>query len=542
MRSRLLLVLMVFATVLGIGACGARRSSSTPAPSTPAPGPDTESASGTSLPTASAPPSFNCNGTEVPINPVIPPDFSENTQQAANCFAWSEFISLNWPVSALDGGTDAGFGTPGDLSPTQWQTFMSADDLFPPDGSAPPPWGTQPQVTPECAAEAGLTAEQARKVMPLMMISKFSTQFRPPDNAQAFPQNAPSWLGSQNGKAVWYEIRVSQPEYDFVANNGLYTAQGQQAWVDGGTGKPIVLPKGNLSTGELGSIELKAAWMEVTDSQDAKWNRYKLMQAIVPDLVTQKCRTATVALVGLHIIHKTNNQDTWVWATFEHVDNAPTQGQSPGTTDWNFHNPQCQPQVVNNVAPQCSPDGGSSFTIGCTPNIPPPYYLGAGCPPPVPIQVTRVTAIDSYAASQNQATQQAIAQNYPGSVWQYYQLINVLWSTNPTPEPTAPKKVPLTFQSMQPSSNTAVANTTMETYFQGIDPTTYEARHCLTCHKFASIAGTTQNPNPGWDSDFSFIFGTAADVSATGAKAVPKSSKQKVPPARQPPQIRRITR
>ncbi|WP_434424516.1 hypothetical protein [Nannocystis pusilla] len=88
---------------------------------------------------------------------------------------------------------------------------------------------------------------------------------------------------------------------------------------------------GAFQPSEVGALELKAAWMEVPNPDDAQWNRYKLAQAVVVDPATQKCQALTVALVGLHIIHKTQAQPTWVWATFEHVDNAPDAADAATT-------------------------------------------------------------------------------------------------------------------------------------------------------------------------------------------------------------------
>jgi len=87
--------------------------------------------------------------------------------------------------------------------------------------------------------------------------------------------------------------------------------------------------------GVTGAIELKAAWMEVNDLQNPKWKRYKLSTATVLDPTTGKLRNTTVALVGLHVLHKTAKQPTWVWATFEHIDNVPDSG-STATGQYNF--------------------------------------------------------------------------------------------------------------------------------------------------------------------------------------------------------------
>ncbi|AEI62799.1 hypothetical protein [Corallococcus macrosporus] len=476
-----------------------------------------------------APTPFKCSDSQtIQFGPDVPPEMSGGSQLDANCFAWAEFISLNWPTARVlpDGGAaDAGFGTPGDLSPVQWQTYMSAELLFPPDGGAPPPWGTQPEASADCLAEAQVTPEQARRLLPLMMASKFSGEVSGLKRDQAFPARGPAWLGAKNGKNVWYDVRVSQPEYAYVVDAGLYNADNQSAMVDGGT--PLNLPASSFSTG-MGAIELKAAWMEVPNPADAKWNDYKLAQAVVADPQTQKCRKTTVALVGLHIVHKTASQPTFVWATFEHVNNAPDDGKDAGTTDWNFYNAQCQPQKVQ-VPARCSADGGTTQVIGCTPNVPPPYYLGEGCPGPKPTQVTRVTAIAPLAQKVNEQVQQQVAQRYPGSVWRNYMLVNTLWSSNPKEDPTKPLKAPLPFSGAMPSADVAIANTTMETYVQRQGPQSQGVSNCIVCHKNATIAGGSP-----WASDFSFIFKEAS------APASSKTEKDAASP--QVPRMRRILR
>jgi len=440
-----------------------------------------------------APPTWTCAGAPVSFGPVIPPDFAQSNQEQIDCFAWSEFTSLNWPAAGGDGG-QVPFGAPGDPGAVQWQTFATADSMFPPDGGKPPDWGTQSQITDDCLAEAGIDKSRAGQVVPLMSASKASTQFRLSGSGEAFPFSGPAWLGAKNGTNVWYEVRVSQPEYDFVLQNGFYNANTQQAWVD--AGKPFVLPQGSLTDGGIGAIELKAAWMEVPDPQNPKWRTFKVSQAVVPDPSSQKCRATQVALVGLHIIHKTANQPTWIWATFEHKNNVPDNGVDAGTTDWSFFDPSCQPKTLNNLPKSCTPDGGSTVTVGCAPNQPPPYYIGEGCPPPVPIQVTRMNRLDSTAAGVNQAMQQAISGAYPGSVWSNYQLINVIWSTNPPPPPTTSVPVPAVFLSPQPSASTPLVNTTLETYFQTDPSNPFQPSNCIVCHDDATVASTTAVPNP----------------------------------------------
>lgn len=454
---------------------------------------------------------FSCGLLNVAFGPNVPGDAPITSDQLdADCFAWWEFITLNWPTKQ-----GAGFGDPGDQDPIQWQTYMVSSLLFQPGAKQPPPWGTQPAIPANCQSQANLAAEDGVHRHLFSATGKFTTSFAEefdfPDSIdEAAPTNAPNWLGAQNSTNVWYEIRVNQDEFDYVVDpeHQFYNADKQAAWT--AANKAINLPKGSAN-GKTGAIELKAAWMEVPDPQDAKWQRYKLSSAVVVDPNTNSCRTTTVALVGLHIIHKTETQPTWFWATFEHVDNVPgPNSQGP----YNFNNPNCKPQQVD-VPQDCLPKGSTSpVTVTCTSNTSPPYYLCQGGPGPVPIQVTRVVPIDDNAQQANTTAQAAIKQNYPNSVWQYYQLINVIWSTNPSQDSETPVKVPKPLRSMQPTQK--VANTTLETYAQNLT--------CTDCHQYATIAPTKSDPQPQWSSDFSFLLGSASSPSDADESAEESSA------------------
>lgn len=466
---------------------------------------------------------------------AIPGDASPKiaSQYDADCYAWWELITLNWPTAQ-----GAGFGDPGDLSPVQWQTWITDSQLFPPGGGAAPSNAAPALASDSCAAEAGLELTRARKLPLLRATSKFHTAggevFGPDQFDEAAPSNAPNWLASQNGHNVWYEVHVSPDEQQFVVQNQFQNANAQWSYVTGDGGVSLtdagtVVGSGghafNLPTGQangaVGAIETKAAWMEADDPGNARWQSYKLTSAIVIDPSTGKCRAATLALVGLHILHKTASQASWVWATFEHVDNAPDAnantdaGVPPPDGGYNFYNPSCVAQTVS-VSPACVPDGGTGtspipVSVGCTPNVSPPYYLGPGCAP-VPIQVNRTTSIDGTAANQTVAAWQAIQQAYPASVWLHYQLVNVIWSSN-AGEASGPVPVPLQLNAMQPSG--VVANTTLETYAQNTT--------CTQCHTYATIARSTADCDPVWNSDVSFLMSQASIPGGGGACATARS-------------------
>ncbi|WP_315823333.1 hypothetical protein [Paraflavitalea speifideaquila] len=124
----------------------------------------------------------------------------------------------------------------------------------------------------------------------------------------------------------------------------------------------------------------------------------------------------------------------------------------------------------------------------------PSYYLKPGGPGPKPIQVTRINYLDPNATAINNTIQNYIKTNFPGSVWQYYSLVNVIWSQSSPNNQTSLYRPLYTDYLSLPS--TTVANTTLETYAQRTT--------CFTCHKNATIAGSAT-----YASDFSFSLGAA---------------------------------
>lgn len=452
--------------------------------------------------------------TSIPCSPAltfnsnVPGDGVFLNQSAIDCFAWSEFIPLNWPTQG------SVFGAPG-IHPVQWETYITQEELYPSNGGASV---RSAKVSLPSSCKVQITAESRAKgaIRILRATSKFSADSGANFNfPEAFPNNGPAWLGAQNGTNVWYEVLLNPGEQDYVTSNKFYNASNQASWVNNGNGNPIVFPKGSSSPSQVGTIELKAAWMEVPnyDPSNAKWQQYLLSKAVVIGPSNNQCRPTVVALVGLHIIHKTQSQPTWIWATFEHVDNVVGPNNTPNCC--NFSSQKCTPQQVTVSQSSCLASGQSSpVTVSCTANTSPPYNLGPGCPNPVPIQVQRTTPLNSTALGVDATAWSAIQAQNPASVFQYYQLVDVLWSTNPTQDPTKPQKVPLNPASLTSGNPGTVANTTLETYIQ--------TSQCTDCHRYANIAPQTPPPPPVWDSDFSFAFGTA---SVGASQASHKSAK-----------------
>jgi hypothetical protein len=189
-----------------------------------------------------------------------------------------------------------------------------------------------------------------------------------------------------------------------------------------------------------------------------------------------------MGLVGLHVGHKTDSASQWLWSTFEHVDNAPTEADvaNPSKlskTKYNYYNPKCSAK-------------------NCPPNQVPPRPWNPTKVSTFKSQVVRMNmfkgnefAFTSADARNADALQLLLGVNRR-SVWQYYELISTMWPTNPGKCAAVPGD-PLG----TPAPN-FLANTTLETYIQGMVPNV--SSNCIECHNNATMT----NARP---SDFTYI-------------------------------------
>jgi hypothetical protein len=249
-------------------------------------------------------------------------------------------------------------------------------------------------------------------------------------------------------------------------------------------------------------MEIKAAWRQITDP--SLYGRYVMVDACVPTadgVVT----SAALGLVGFHIMHKLPQALRWVWATFEQIDNVPTQGGShtpPSDAGFSFWGPTCTP---TSIPAQCGAAPGATRP-SCDGGLP-AYALdayldgGAACGP-YPIEVDRLTPIQSQTATLNSAMQDLIRKSNPSSVLQYYQLVDIMWwSCSPVCDGmTGGTPIPLPVDTLQPDR--LVANTTLETYEQNTK--------CLDCHQNGAVpsgdGGAGSCGTGPCAADFSFIF------------------------------------
>jgi len=407
-------------------------------------------------------------------------------QPCFDCFAWQLFVALNWPAkSAGEPDPAKPFGEPGEYSDLVWQTYKSAFEVF--GDTQPTPWGAN-----------GAHQLQLNSAVIKDTFLKYDLQ------------SDHNWLTDEAGNVVRYEIRINKDEFQYILKNDLWHQEG--IFKAGTSGPGIELPSQKSEFGDVGAMEVKAAWRIIPASQRGYFEQnYKVAHAKVYDPATRSWQDHDVALVGLHIIKKTPNSPQWVWATFEHRDNAPVQGDSGEGRQWNFFNPP-----LFKTDPAYKPNYKS-----------PPSRT---TPTNKPVQVFRVkqsSSDDAAVKGINDAMHNLIAAKFPRSVWKNYDLISAQWPAQPAkPDPKMQKVLP----SGQPRPR-VLANASMETYQQlknsggaaGLSPGPTNDQgpekefptddlgksSCIACHRISAVTPTFVNhptEKKGWWTDYSTLF------------------------------------
>ena len=210
--------------------------------------------------------------------------------------------------------------------------------------------------------------------------------------------------------------------------------------------------------------------------------------------------TVNLGLVGFHLVYTTANHKEMVWATFEHVDNAPdgpcVNGQQtvppPGFTGWAF-----------NKVSTTSCSGINSWT--------------SGTKPPYPItQAVRNYPYGSDTSSggkTNAATIKALNNSVStilpaGSVWNNYFLVGAVWTNG---------SLPAVFGSNEFGS-TLLSNGTLETFTQWPNPvsgsTSGLRQNCFNCHNAETTSTNPPNP-PAFKVSHAFSNGNAGNCPYT---------------------------
>ena len=432
-----------------------------------------------------------------------------DVQSPFDNMAWQMFVALNWAASAVNQPPAKGLTAPGRRV---WQTYRKVSSLF---GNSP--------------VRAGCTSALA---LPVFYIGSDGKGNPMPNNEEYFQASTNLPLIDINGNWTIFERRVNDVEANYLlAPNGqpaqkLTTIAGQTNFIMNNPCGAQFTSSTTIPTGKNGSIEIKAAWRIINRNAGDDPSRYytqKAFLAVSGDLVQSGqpfCSTVTLGLVGMHIIQRNpadsqNNKllPQWIWATFEHVDNAPMAqspcnvangcGTNPGTNwinqatcgsaapsasvRYSFYK-QNGPQTTN-IAPASSGAGKTKYAW----NSSQPYASGATTAATAMPQATRCWSIYPTTSQLNTQWQNALAAYK--TVFQNYMLIGTQWGGNVEPRegnPLPTNAVPA-----------MLSNITLETYIQnytGSDPNLPGPGSCISCHAFATLPADNKT-----SANFSFL-------------------------------------
>ncbi|MCP1454849.1 exo-alpha-sialidase [Pseudomonas kilonensis] len=267
-------------------------------------------------------------------NPQLPVDLPtglSHTDYAT--FAWRSFFALNntaaapLPANRGVGNPASSFADSGKVSkspsPLLWQTFAHRTELFPGmnrNGAGGPtrPFGSDPQYSyiefPQGAPLAsGATYAHYNNLDEATQIGQNAIFFpvNPPHAAKTTEDPTGDYVPSKDSQ-ILFEAKANPVIYEYAKKLTSYPDTN------------IVLPDG--------AVEVKAAWRKLADIPVENRGRYHTATVVTYQGTdaSPMAHNEDYALVALHIIHKTANYPTFIFATFEHEDALTLpDGKSP---------------------------------------------------------------------------------------------------------------------------------------------------------------------------------------------------------------------
>jgi hypothetical protein len=385
-------------------------------------------------------------------------DAVDNLQHGFDLYSWLTFVALNSPV---DGTTRIG-----DDAPTIWESYRQLPDLMMEEGKEPPKWGDPIEIPAACGGGV---------LRPGTMIIHMEEE----TYDQPFKSGP---LIDQNGKYALFVILMNKQMFQFIFDNKLYSRKGQENFADvvdfpRGANGNVRLPIG------IGAIMVKTSWKVLDSNDDPK--KFHTINGLIytPEKknppVAATCVPKQLGMIGFHVGHKTEFAPQWVWTTFEHVNNVPDHADATAgrnlLSHYNFYDPNCDTEKcpINQLPKRPWEPSVQPFPNGFK------------------SQITRVIPLTKDVVQIN-----ALAHAVPGikgTVWENYMLVSTQWPTD------FANKVDLTGV----PAPTYLANTTLETYSQGVIP--LASSSCIACHLNATTRPPVNSKRQAAPSDFTYI-------------------------------------
>jgi len=276
---------------------------------------------------------------------------------------------------------------------------------------------------------------------------------------------------AKGGRAVYFSQHINDTYYNFVRSNKYYVPE-----------KYEEAPEDKNFP--VGSLELKASWRIVENDTSGLYTRMAQVSTLTTDgngnvVVDPKAepQTVRVTLVGLHVVGVVKDHPEFIWATFEHVDNAPVlpDGVQPDANtpvsdrDWTFY-------TKNTVAKDCNVNNAGS------------PVLDAGSQHLHPITQVFLQYKNGGGDATNQANIESLNASVQGklaasSPWNKFRLDGAIWMLPNSLKPGGINQNDL-------RGSLTLSNATMETFTQ--DKNSFRD-NCFKCH----TSGPAFPPKPG---------------------------------------------
>jgi hypothetical protein len=274
-------------------------------------------------------------------------------------------------------------------------------------------------------------------------------------------------LVDQNNNVTYYEQFLDPIAQNFIQSCSLNVTACQTA------------PAAANLRFPAGAIEIKVSWRPLPYGTANANSYYTVPNVEVFNPQTNQNMTVDLGLVGFHLVYTTPGHKEMVWASFEHVDNAP--------------NGPC-------TGPTTPPAGfsGWAFNKATSTDCSKVNAWTKGTLPPYPVTQAFLNyafgSDGSTKGKNNSATIQNLNKSVlgflpSGSVWSNYFLLGGVWTDGSLPA------IKPTETNSNEFGSLFLANVTMETFTQFPNPPTGSGpANCFNCHNAETTS--TNPPNP----------------------------------------------
>jgi hypothetical protein len=381
----------------------------------------------------------------IPLDVCIPDGFTDVPVNYFDDYAWRAFLALVWPAAPGHRGVADAGKTVEAAGPRVFETMKSLWEVFHEDGSPP--------VSGFDAYDAA--GNNACKVQPQFGDPVLASFSGIDDIGQAGAGELAGPLAAQNGRYVRYQTLYNQAAFEFIVRNRYYLRSNLPK-------VPSPRPATPAMEFPVGSVVVKAAWLDMAGIPAGQAKRYYTRSAMMRDPGTGACSRVTVGLVGLHIVQKTPSRPQWIWSSFEQIDSVPPS-RFGERVQFTFHDGGKSPMPAEN-----------------------PLSLVPLAPQPVtPFNVER--PFFAHVHPKTELTNYQYQEMLKETIWQYYGIVVTQW-----PRMEGNQALPVPASQNGDITNTfpgagafsAFANVAMETFDQG-----RPQLGCMSCHNQARLAG-----------------------------------------------------